>query len=174
MWTDYGYAYEWFNDALTEARMGGDYNQRRREILFAVCFAENYLFEWVRDTVLKGDFDKLNKYFPPGSRRDVFTKWKDIPKQLASENLIDASPNLGEAYWEDFQVLIDYRNGLAHAQAARPENRTHKQPKNEKPMPSKETLDNLPAGWAVQVVVKLVQRFNDAAGTTLPSWLVYP
>ncbi len=98
----YNFSHEWFDDALNETRNGRDYNARRREIVFAVCFAESYLFEWVRDEVLRGNFDKLNDYFKPGSNKGVLEKWKDIPKQLASEKLICAAPNLGGSYWQEW------------------------------------------------------------------------
>jgi hypothetical protein len=51
VWLSYSFAAEWFNDALTEARAGKDHHARRREILFAVCCAESYLVEWIRDQV---------------------------------------------------------------------------------------------------------------------------
>jgi hypothetical protein len=68
IWLTYPFAKEWFEDALHEAKTGIDHNARRREIVFAVCFAESYLFEWVRDQVLdRKDRQKLvtdlNQYF---------------------------------------------------------------------------------------------------------------
>src|SRR5262245_31238247 len=42
-----GFAIAWYADALKEARVGaGDHHERRREIVFAVCCAESYLWEW--------------------------------------------------------------------------------------------------------------------------------
>jgi len=64
-------AQSWFADALRETKTGGDAHARRREIVFAVCFAETYLFEWVRDEVVRGDVQKLNKYFKPGKHRGL-------------------------------------------------------------------------------------------------------
>jgi len=64
------------------------------------------------------------------------------------------------------------RNGLIHARSSRPE--TDPQPDKSKPLPSKGDLDQLPAGWAVRVVVALVKRLNQAAGTRPPIWLVEP
>ena len=72
----------------------------------------------------------------------------------------------------DFRKLVDYRDGLVHASASRPE--TDSQPEKEKPLPSKTDLDKLFPGWAVQVVVTLVKRLHDAVGTPPPDWLVYP
>ena len=98
VWAYYNFSHEWFDDALNEAQNGRNHNARRREIIFAVCFAESYIFEWVRDEVIRRDFDKINDYFKPGSNKGVFEKWKDIPKQLTSEKLICAAPNLGTSY----------------------------------------------------------------------------
>jgi hypothetical protein len=66
LWTSSSWARDWFEDALSAAKEAGRH-ARRRETLFAVCCAESYLFEWVRDEVLKGKYDELAKYFPPGN-----------------------------------------------------------------------------------------------------------
>jgi hypothetical protein len=172
IWLSYSFAKEWFEDALQEARTVTDHNARRREIVFAVCFAESYLFEWVRDDVLNRDFQKLNHYFPPGNPQPVTHKWKDVPRKLQSEDLIPATPELGQPYWENFNDLVKMRNGLIHARSSRPET-THLQ-EREKPHPSKGDLDNLPAGWATEVVVTLVKELHKAVGTSEPDWLVTP
>jgi len=172
VWAYYNFSHEWFDDALNEARNGRNYNARRREIIFAVCFAESYIFEWVRDEVIRGDFDKINDYFKPGSNKGVLEKWKDIPKQLAGEKLICAAPNIGTSYWQEWDRLVKYRNGLIHARASRPE--THSQPDDEKPLPSKAILDQLTPGWAVRVVVALVKNLHTVVQTSPPEWLVDP
>jgi putative transcriptional regulator len=171
-WLTYSFAPDWFADALREAQTGQDHHARRREIVFAVCFAESYLLEWVRDEVLKGAFPRLNGYFVPGKWQSVVDKWKDIPKQLRDDRLIPAIPKLGESYWEDWLKLVNYRNGLVHARASRPESGSQGNESN--PLPSRSDLDRLPAGWAVQVVVTLVRRLHDAVGTSPPTWLVDP
>jgi hypothetical protein len=48
VWVSDNFSEDWFSDALKEARSGTDFNARRREIIFAACFAESYLFEWTR------------------------------------------------------------------------------------------------------------------------------
>src|SRR5688572_8593570 len=68
VWITSSFAPAWFQDALREARMGTDHTARRSEIVFAVCFAESYLVEWVRDAVLKGRMEQLSTYFPPGEQ----------------------------------------------------------------------------------------------------------
>ena len=68
------YARAWYEDALREARNGptGDFQARRREIVFAVCCAESYIFEWTADLLgAKGRPDAdVDRYFPPHSRQD--------------------------------------------------------------------------------------------------------
>jgi len=177
IWLSYSFAKEWFEDALHEARTGTDHNARRREIVFAVCFAESYLFEWIRDEVLDPrDYQKLvtdlNQYFPPGEGQPVKDKWKLVPKKLLSAGLVPAVPDLNQPYWEHFTKLVTMRNGLVHARSSRPE--TTQIQEKEKPLPSKEDLDNLPAGWATEVVVTLVKELHKAVGTSEPDWLVTP
>jgi hypothetical protein len=79
---------------------------RRREILFAVTAAESYLLEWVRDKVLVGNLHEINRYFPPGSKRGVRDKWKDVPKELASANLIAGVQELSGKTWATFDRLV--------------------------------------------------------------------
>jgi hypothetical protein len=177
IWLSDPFAKEWFEDALHEARTGTDHNARRREIVFAVCFAESYLFEWVHDQVLdRSDYQRsvtdLNQYFPPGGRQPVKDKWKLIPKKLVSNGVIPAAPDLSRAYWNDFTKLVDMRNGLVHARSSRPE--TTQLREIEKPLPSKGDLDKMPAGCATEVVVTLVKELHKAVGTTEPDWLVTP
>lgn len=170
IWLTYSFAPEWFNDALNEARTGQDHHSRRREILFAVCAAESYVFEWVRDEVLRRDFDKLRKYFPPGKRRSVKKKWKKIPKELYEERQISNEPNWGGTEWRNFLKLVRYRDGLVHARASRPE--TSSLSPDEEPLPSKTDLDRMPLGWAVQRIVTLIRHLHGAVGTSAPDWLV--
>jgi hypothetical protein len=172
LWLTYSVAPEWLQDALREARTGNDHHARRREIVFAVCFAESYLVEWVRDEVLNRNFQRLTRYFPSGQIQSVIEKWKEVPKQLKRDGLIPAVPDLGQPYWQDWVNLVEIRNGLVHARSSRPE--TSLQPAKEKPFPSKGDLDQLPAGWATKVVITLVKRLHEAIGTTTPAWLVEP
>jgi len=168
VWITATFAPHWFADALREARSDGA-APRRREIVFAVCCAESYLLEWVRDQVLKSDFEKLKRYFPPGKRRGVTEKWRAIPGQLKDDGLVPAIPDLGGSHGEDWKKLIDYRDGLVHARASRPE--TDSLPDQERPIPSTSSLSQIGPGWAVRVVVERIKRVHNAAGTPYPSWL---
>jgi hypothetical protein len=146
----------------------------------ARCAAESYLFEWVRDDVLKHDFNQLEHYFPPGKRHRLADKWKKIPKQLCKGGYLGRTPNLGGANWQDFKTLVCYRNGLVHARASRPETskknpKTKKKPTDGKnPVPTMTTLNSLSPGWAVRVIVALVRDLHNAVGTPTPAWLVEP
>ncbi len=172
IWLSLNLASEWYEDALAEARIGGDYRNRRREILFAVCAAESYLLEWVRDGALAQNFPELKQYFPPGARRGVAEKWKAVLKQLKSDGRILAVPNLDDHVWQDFIDLLDYRDGLVHAKASRPW--TKALPAEEQPLPSKTDLDGLAPGWAVRIVKNLITRLHATMGTHIPVWLVEP
>jgi hypothetical protein len=172
VWRSYSFAPEWYADSLNEARQGKDHHARRREIVFAVSSAESYLFEWVRDDILQRNFSKLNNYFPPGKKSPVTTKWKEIPKQLKSQGLIPSIPDFTGQTWQNFTDLVNYRNGLLHARASRPE--TDGLPENSMPVPSKGTLIDLDPGWATNVVRTLIIDLHKTVGSTPPDWLEAP
>lgn len=168
-WISATFAPHWFADALSQVSPAADRQARRKEIIFAVSCAESYLFEWVRDDVLKGDHHVLERYFPVNNHRSVHDKWRDIPKQLKGDGRILEAPNLGGSIaWQDFQDLIDFRNGLLHARASRPE--TPDLPTPHLPVPSMRQLDGLTSGWAAGVVRRLILELNTAAGTRPPTW----
>jgi hypothetical protein len=172
VWRSYHFAPEWYRDALNEAHHGTDHDARRREIVFAVCVAESYLLEWVRDSVLNRDFLALDKYFPPGEKRPITMKWKKIIKQLKDDSLIPDIPNFGGTTWSNFNELVEFRNGLVHARASRPE--TDGLPEEKLPVPSKTILDELKVGWPTGVVYSLISELHDVVGTDPPDWLKHP
>jgi hypothetical protein len=172
VWRSYSFAPEWYADAVNEARHGNDHHARRREIVFAVSSAESYIFEWVRDDILQRNFNELNNYFPPGKKSPVTTKWKQIPKQLKSEGLIPSIPDFSGQTWQNFADLVNYRNGLLHARASRPE--TDGLPEKSMPVPSKSLLIELDPGWATNVVRTLIIDLHKAVGSTRPDWLEAP
>jgi hypothetical protein len=168
-WLSARFAEPWYSDAKREAIDAGDTHRRRREITFAVAAAESYLLEWTRDEVLSCDFERLNSYFPPGNWSPISDRWKEVTKALARDGLIKAAPNFGGQTWQEFRRLIEFRNGLIHARASRPEN-SALTPK-EMPSPTMAELQALDPGWAVNVVGQLIRELNTAAGTKPPSWL---
>jgi hypothetical protein len=163
------YAREWLDDAVAEAHIASDKNARRREILFAVCFAENYLVEWFRDELLERA-EELSKYFPPGQRLGAKEKWKEIPRQLKRDELLADTPDLGTPFWNAFCDLVDLRDWLVHGRASRPY--VPGQADEERPGPGvDELIDSINAGWAVSVAKDLVQTFHKSAGTEIPKWV---
>ena len=85
------------------------------------------------------------------------------------KGLIPRQPKTDESHDEEWAKLLDYRDGLVHARASRPQ--TAGQSGGQAPLPTLAELDGLPAGWAVDVAVEHVRRLHDAAGTALPAWL---
>jgi hypothetical protein len=169
VWLSANFASFWYADANSEAISSGDIHGRRREITFSVAAAESYLLEWVRDEVLKRDFERLDTYFPPDERRSVTEKWKEITSLLVSDGLIPSAPSFAGKTWENFRRLVDFRNGLIHARASRPQ--TAGLSKSQLPVPSMEVLQTLPPGWAVGVVTALIRELHMATGTKEPDWL---
>jgi len=183
LWITTNLARSWYDDAMSEvegnlAAGGSTHRDRvRREILFAVCLAETYLFEWVRDSVLKHDYEKLNQYFPPIERKrpkmPVRERWREVPKQLASEGLLSRLPRWTAEQDMAWKRLVDYRNGLVHARASRPD--TKGLGNGENPIPGPDELDQVvKRGWALGVVIDRIRGLHQAAGTELPSWLQRP
>ena len=169
VWLSANFASSWYADAKSEAIGIGDTQRRRREITFSVAAVESYLLEWVRDEVLKRDFVLLEIYFPPGERRPVTEKWKETTKSLASDGLVQSAPSLAGKTWENFRRLVEFRNGLIHARASRPQ--TAGLSEIQIPVPSMEELQTLEPGWAVGVITALIRELHMATGTKEPDWL---
>lgn len=178
------FAKDWFEDARNEATRETDNDiaaaaARRREIIFAVCALESYLFEWVRDILLLQAppvdlLAALYKYFPQRQKKPITEKWKDIPKMLCDDKLIKKVPDLSGQTWKMFKedLYECRRNNLIHAGASRPKKEV--KPYLDPPAPStnwKAELGRFPAGWAVGIVTTLIEDLNDKAGTHAPSWL---
>jgi hypothetical protein len=172
-WAD-SFAQDWFADALREARTGIDLGAIRREIIFAACFAESYIFEWARSKI---PIEELTNYFPPCPRRTgdpqyrrrLQDKWKEIPKELFKDQKIPAAPNLKV---RSFAKLLQYRNDLVHAAAGRPV--TDAQPKETTPVRHKKMLRTPGPGWAVKIVADLVTDLHRQVGDPVPDYLEYP
>jgi hypothetical protein len=86
--------------------------------------------------------------------------------------VIPSRPDLGGPHDEDWDRLLDYRNGLVHARASRP--KSGAESKEQKPSPELQELDQLGPGWALGVVIERVRRLHRAVGTPVPDWVVNP
>ena len=168
-WLHATFAPAWFADATREARVTGP-DARRREILFAVCFVESYLLEWVRDDVLKREFRAVDKYLPADDRQGITDRWKTVTKMLNADGRIAAHPDyLRSAVWRDFLRVVGFRDGLVHGRTGRPQ--TGDTPPDARPTPTISDLGQMLPGWPTGVVVALVRELHDCAGTTPPAWL---
>jgi hypothetical protein len=167
LWVAASWASGWYADALREARAGLDVDVRRREIVFAVCCVESYLFEWARALVGPR---VVNEYFPPGRRLGIREKWKLVLEQLATSNKIRATPSFGGSDWAEFTKLVAYRDGLIHASASRPTSDADADAMP--PVPAVEVLQQMRAGWPINVVCDLVENLHRTIGTSTPRWLV--
>lgn len=170
-WTAETYAPKWFKDALQEASRN-EIDSRRREIVFALATAESYLLEWVRDDLLKRDFDRLSNFFPPRERSGVMDRFAKVLSDLHAAGLIHQEPSFMAPVWDRFRTLIDYRNGLLHANASRPHlrrKRSTSQPVQ--PLPSSNQLKNYRPGCAVGVVMEVICELHSLSRTPVPSWL---
>lgn len=168
LWKYGTYAHAWFADTTREASLGSDQAQLR-EIIFAVCTVESYLFEWVRDEALQHDFKRLNRYFPPGLRIGIEERWWRVINLLYEDKIIPRVPNKGENYWKEFAKLVDFRNGLVHGRASRPD--TAGLTEAEQPEPTAEQLLQKGRGWAVKVVTDVITKLHEAVSTSPPNWI---
>jgi hypothetical protein len=170
------FARYWLDDALIEAKKESSRDSKRREIVFAVCFAETYIFEWVRNKFFPKDIEGLFHCFTTpsekGGRRpkNIKEKWK-VTKQLSEDGKIkdtivfDKGKNV---VWGDFCDLIDYRNSLVHAALSIPESSSP--PELIKKLPTISDFNRMKIGWATGVVVNLVRHFHEVIGIKPPDW----
>ena len=172
------FAPEWFDDALAEAgdqvisSIPQNRGAKRREIVLSVCCMESYLFEWTFHDVLGGDNKRVLAYFPDNDKTGIIDRCKIVTKKLYEDGLLASRPDFGTfREWQSFRKLVDFRNGLVHANASRSETVTPDEPS---PSPSLDDLDGMPRGWAVRVIVDLINHLHRAAGTLPPPWLVEP
>ncbi|MDL1985909.1 MAG: hypothetical protein LWX54_17340, partial [Deltaproteobacteria bacterium] len=123
-WISQSFAHEWFKDALHETQNACGYNSTRREIIFAVAFAESYLFEWLRDDIFKENYNKLSTYYHLFYNQSPIKKWKEIPKKLHIDGLIPSIPKIEniKQEWDEFDKVVKYRNGLSHGASSIPKN----------------------------------------------------
>lgn len=168
VWSSGNFAEDWYTDLLHEARTGGDHNSRRREILFAACFAESYMFEWARKLV---GVNEIDNYFPrkPERYQRVVRRWKDVLQKLQDAGKIIIAPKIE---WDQVGRLYAFRNELIHARVSRPTNRSMRQ--EDKPLLTKDILRELKQGWAASVAYELAVSLHEAAGKPQPQFLERP
>jgi hypothetical protein len=170
LWIAASWAAGWFRDALADAQHAkGDVDARRREIVFAVCCVESYLFEWTRGLVGPRE---IERYFPQGRRLGIREKWKQVLGELATDKKIPGAPSFGGSDWAEFVTLVEYRDGLIHASASRPTSPSN--PGATPPVPPVDVLQDMEPGRPVRVVADLMRSLHTAVGSETPHWLVNP
>ena len=107
------FAKNWYEDALNESKstIGNKADRIRREIVFATCFAESYIFEWTRNKL--PSMTDVGKYFPVNPRyngdkrfrRRVEDKWEQVPAELLADNRITHRPVLN---LKPLKTLVKY------------------------------------------------------------------
>ena len=170
VWARQSFAQAWYADAHADAlRVGRD--ARRREIVFSMCLAESYFYEWFRDQIVPDNEAALLSYFPSPPLRSTTERWKDSLKQAAADGRLSDTPNFSRRNWTDFWKVLEYRNGLVHAGASRPVDvrlgRTSMSP----PVPPVHELDALAPGWALNTVVGEIAELHRLIGSQPPDWL---
>ena len=172
-WSHQTFAPEWFKDALYEAQNASGYNSTRREIVFAVAFAESYLFEWLRDEILKGEPNKLSIYLPLFYNQSPIKKWNTIPKKLFNAGLIPNIPKIENIQeWDEFDMVVKYRNGLSHSASSIPQNLSL--PPGKFPIPPLGELNKIKPGWAIKTIIGVIKQFHEAAKMPMSEWLHIP
>jgi hypothetical protein len=170
LWQAASFAASWFRDALADAQHAkGDIDARRRQIVFAVCCVESYLFEWTRGLVGPRE---IERYFPPRRKLGIREKWKQVLGELAAHKKVPGAPSFGGVDWSEFVKLVDYRDGLIHASASRPTSPS--KPDATPPVPPVDLLQSMEPGWPVRVVATLMRNLHAAVGSATPRWLVNP
>jgi hypothetical protein len=159
----------WYQDTAGVAKVTDDTSARRHEIVFAVCTVESYLLEWVRDTVLARQYQRLGDYFTEKPKRGIRERWKRVIMDLHRDKHLSAIPSFQTTVWRDFLRLVDYRDGLVHAKASLPD--TSGKISLPEPVPGPSELHKLPPGWARGVVEKLIRDLHESTGTEPPAWL---
>lgn len=166
----------WFEDALAEARKTPVSAQEhrdvlRREIVFAVCFVESYLFEWARDTL---GHDRLAvQLVMPGKIQGIKKRWRHVVEAVHQRKPFNAPLAYGKnARWSQFCQVVHFRDGLVHATASLPV--SSDQSPLPDPYPDIEALDGLTPGWAVTRTVALVRQLHESQGSDPPDWLADP
>lgn len=170
-WHTASFGQAWLKDTYLESKVDG-LDHRRKEVICAVCFLETFLFEWVRDEILKKDYKALDTFFPPGRAMGISGKCNRVFRDLLKENKIKEIPNWGTAPWANFKRLVAIRDALIHAAVSRPFQDDDSA--TEEKLPEVSNFIGLEAGWALNVVTTLAVEFYKAAHMDVAPWLVNP
>lgn len=188
-WLSQTSAPQWLEDARTEAERGQELAEEleerhlpairqalvrflHREIVFAVCFAEAFLLEYLRDYVFihrpgKGHREALVAFVerekddqsrPLWERLGIRRRWKWAVKTLQEEGkLRDEAAFEGQA-WQRFQEdLAPFRNGIVHAKLSRPV----RGGTEESAEPTPATLFDRGPTWATSIVTELARDLHE-------------
>jgi hypothetical protein len=177
-WAYSTFAWAWLHDATREASDPGR-EARRREIVFAVCFLESYLFEWVRDYVLRRDWQvheealrALGRYFPPGRRIGIERRWVNVVQLLENDRDLQVRYDFGTGSWNRVVELVRMRDGLVHGAASRPATRPraagHGTGSPSQPQPEPQLLTEMPPGEPTRRVLRLLRETHAAFDEPLP------
>jgi hypothetical protein len=162
-------AKDWFADAVSEAESETEsvVASVRREIVFVVCFAESYIFEWTRDVAGPGE---AIKYFEKrdGHWEKLKDRWKEVPLRLFEKELIRTETEPRIDWGNDMRQVMDFRHGLVHGAASIPLGLEDEQ---EKPEPTLNELEEKGQGWALGVVLDLVEQLHKKTQTPMPDYL---
>ena len=171
------FAQDWLDDALMEAKKENSLANKRREFIYAVCFAESYIFEWVRDNIFSDRlYDLIDFFTHRVTKNGIFfkgvkAKWKTTIEQLyqdgkiRTENFVDEKQN---SVWKDFCDLLDLRNSIIHSNLSIPQRTSEAE--LIKNLRTKNDLDRRVVGWATGVVINLVKRFHEETRTKPFDW----
>jgi len=168
-------AKEWFADMVREAerQTEDDIGAIRREIVFAACFMESYIFEWARDVA---GMDKVVEHFrlKKDDYETVKDRWKEVPvrlhKKMPEKELI-ASESEFCIDWGDMGLVTKYRNGLVHGKASIPNGLKRAEDGPPPPEPTLRDLLQKGQGWALESVLKVVGQLHEQTGTPVPEYL---
>lgn len=203
-WISQRIAEKWLRDAGTEAGRGEALRVQfeaaeaeeaaqtwqaiadsvRREIVFAACFAEAFLFEYVRDHVI-GDsdnrrFDEFRAFMlepEDDSLWGIFNfknRWKQTAKALHLKGrLADPKAFFVSGEWSSLCQMIGYRNNLVHGNVGLPRETWDDDRKYE---PSPRRLVDLGPRWATSVVLRSARALHglNLTQTRGPSYLRPP
>lgn len=162
-------ARRWLADTIKEAqRENGDTTDSiRREIVFAVCFAESYIFEWAREVA---GWQEVIRYFKFDRPEKVKDRWKRVPAELYDDGVVETQSRPA-IDWGKMGEVTQYRHGLVHGASSIPRGLKGEQGEAPEPVPSLGDLRKRGQGWALKAVLNVVEQLHRETDTALPEYL---